>query len=85
MILHTTNKNDFKDFEVVLPGQKRRSQSAENLPDTKAEVTYERNLMNPNDSKEFMSTLGFSSPFFNTSSYQKTYLNYGGCKNSNIS
>ncbi len=80
MILNTTNKDSFKDFQVVpVNGMNRRSQSVAQLPD-KPIVLAERSQRDPNDSNNFKGTLSYASPFFNKTSYQNNFQNFGGGK-----
>ena len=75
---NTTNRDTFSDF-IVVPshGFNRRSNSVAQLPHNKTIVTMEKYHKNSNDSKEFLRTLSFSSPFFNKSSYQNNFQNFG--------
>ncbi|CAI2369800.1 unnamed protein product [Moneuplotes crassus] len=77
MVCNTTNKDTFTDFQVQ-PGKglAQRSQSCTQIPE-KPIVVVEKHRRDPNNSNEYKGTLSFSSPFFNKSSYQKNFQNFG--------
>lgn len=61
MILKTTNREDFNDF-IVVPHTSRIKQAMELSEGRKPLVIYENNKVYINDSKEFKSTLNFTTP-----------------------
>lgn len=79
MSYKTTKQADFKDFKVV-SGKNLRSRSQEPIDENQALVIAEIRKVKGNNSKEFKSTLSFNSPFFNQSSYQNSFYNFGDSK-----
>ena len=79
MILKTTNREDFADFKVV-PNTSRPSRIVEKTEDGTPWVVPVNNRVYVNDSKEFKSTMSFTTPIAFRSSYKNSFQNYGKCK-----
>ena len=79
MILKTTNREDFTDF-VVVPHTNRLKLAMEQNEERKPLVIPENHKFYINDSKEFRSTLSFTTPVSFKSWYNNNFKDYGLCK-----